>query len=58
MTFKEYICKELACYSEKMTKNMKQNFKIVNIYGNAYHDVTAKCFEEDYNYNINCALAA
>ncbi len=39
-----------------MTKNMKWNFKFVNISGNAYHAVTAKCFEEDYI--INCAVAA
>ena len=55
-TFKEYIHKELACYLECMTKNMKRNFKFVNMSGNAYHDVTTKCFEEDYN--INCAVAA
>ena len=55
-TFKAYIRKELTCYLEGMTKNMTQNFKFVNISGNAYHDVTAKCFEEDYN--INCTLAA
>ena len=50
-TFKEYIREELACYLEGMTKNMKRNFKFVNISGNAYHNVTAKCFEEDYNIN-------
>ena len=55
-TFKEYICKELACYSEGMTKNMKRNFKFVNISGNTYQDITTKCFEEDYN--INCEVAA
>ena len=55
-TFKEYIREELACYSEGMTKNMKRNFKFVNISGNAYHDVMTKCFEEDYN--INCVVVA
>jgi hypothetical protein len=55
-TFKEYIRKELACYSAGMTTNMKRNFKFVNISGNAYHDVTTKCVEEDYN--INYAAAA
>ena len=54
-TFKEYIHEELACYSEGMTKNMKRNFKFVNISGNAYHDITKKCCE--YDYNINCAVA-
>jgi hypothetical protein len=35
---------------------MKKNFKFVNVLGNAYHDVTATCIEEDYN--LNCAVAA
>jgi hypothetical protein len=55
-TFKEYICEELACYSAGMTTNLKWNFKLVNISGNAYHDVMAKCAEEDHN--INCVAAA
>jgi hypothetical protein len=54
--FKEYIQEELVCYSAGMTKSMKHNFKVVNIAGNAYHDVTSTCIEEDYN--INCAAAA
>ncbi len=55
-TLKEYICEELACYSAGMTTNMKRNIKFVNISGNAYHDITTKCVEEDYN--INCTVAA
>ncbi len=55
-TFKEYIWEELVCYSVVMTTNMKQNFKFVNILGNAYHDVTTTCVMEKYN--INCAAAA
>jgi hypothetical protein len=54
--FKEYIRKELHCFSEGMTKSMKQNFKFVNVSGGGYHDVTAQCLELDYN--INCAAAA
>jgi hypothetical protein len=38
-TFKEYIREELVCYSTGMSTSMKQNFKFVNISGNAYHDV-------------------
>ncbi len=57
-TFKEYICEELACYSAGMTTNMKRNFKFVNISGNAYHDITTKCIEEDYNANCMAAAAA
>ena len=56
VTFKEYIRKELGCYSEGMTKNMKRNFKFVNVSGNAYHGIMAKCLKEDSN--INRAVAA
>jgi hypothetical protein len=55
-TFKKYIQEKLACYLAGMTKNMKQNFKFVNVLGNAYHNVMATCIEEDYN--INRAAAA
>jgi hypothetical protein len=55
-TFKEYIHEELACYLAGMTTNMKQNFKFVNISGNAYHNITTKCVEEDNN--INCIVVA
>jgi hypothetical protein len=51
-TFKEYIREELACYSVGMSSRMKQNFKFVNISGNAYNDVTCRCLEEDYNINL------
>jgi hypothetical protein len=54
-TFKEYICKELACYSAGMTTNMKHNFKFVNILGGAYHNITTQCIKDDYN--VNCAAA-
>jgi hypothetical protein len=55
-TFKEYIREELACYFTGMSTSMKQNFKFVNISGNAYHDVTQDCMTNKYN--INCAAAA
>jgi len=45
-TSKEYIRKELSCYSEGMTKNMKQNFKFVNLSRNVYPDIMAKCLEK------------
>jgi hypothetical protein len=34
---------------------MKRNFKFVNIAGNAYHNVTSNCIEEDYNLNYAAA---
>ena len=57
-TFKEYIREELACYSAGMSSNMKQNFKFVNVSGNAYNDITGRCLEEDYNINISAAVVA
>ncbi len=57
-TFKEYIREELACYSAGMTTNMKQNFKFVNISGNACHDITTNCIKEDYSTNCTAAAAA
>jgi hypothetical protein len=57
-TFKEYIREELACYSAGTSSRMKQNFKFVNIAGNAYNDVTGRCLEEDYNINLLVATGA
>ncbi len=54
-TFREYIREELACYSAGMSLRMKQNFKFVNISGNAYNDVTGRCLEENYNINLSVA---
>ena len=39
-TFKEYIRKELACFSAGMSSNMMRQFNFVNIAGGAYHDIT------------------
>ena len=57
-TFKEYIWEELACYSAGMSSKMNQNFKFVNISGNAYNDVTGRCLEKDYNVNTSVPAAA
>jgi len=40
-TFKEYICKELHCFSNGMSHKMKRKFSFVNISGGAFHDVTS-----------------
>ena len=37
---------------------MKQNFKFVNISGNAYSDVTGRCLEGDYYVNTSVPAAA
>ena len=47
-TFKEYIREQLACYSEGMSKAMKQNFKVVSVHGNSYYDVTSTCVLSEY----------
>jgi hypothetical protein len=39
-TFKEYIREELACFSQGMSRNMKQKFNFVNISGGVYTDIT------------------
>ena len=57
-TFKEYIREELVCYSAGMSTNMKRMFKFVNVFGNAYNDVTATCIKEDYTINPSGAAAA
>jgi hypothetical protein len=51
-TFKEYIREELVCYSAGMSTNMKHNFKFLNIFSNASHDITTTCVELDYNMNV------
>ena len=39
-TFREYIREELACYSEDMSKDMKNQFRFVNIAAGAIQDVS------------------
>ena len=48
-TFKEYIREELACFSQGMSTNMKQNFKFVNIAGNTFHDIMENVVLDEYN---------
>ena len=48
-TFKEYIREELACFSEGMSKRMKQRFNFVNIAGGVYHDVTPTVIATEYD---------
>jgi hypothetical protein len=39
-TFKEYTREELACFSTRMSKDMKQKFNFVNIAGSSFVDAT------------------
>ena len=48
MTCKVYIMDVSVCYSAEMSTNMKHNFKLVTVSGNAYNAVTSSCLEEDY----------
>ena len=47
-TFKESICKDLACNSKGMYRYTKRNFNIVNIAGGAYHDSPITVMIMDY----------
>ncbi len=41
-TFKEYVRKELHCFSDGMAKAIKQCFKFVNVTGHALTDITSQ----------------
>jgi hypothetical protein len=45
-TFKEYVRKELHCFSDGMAKAMKQCFKFVNVTGHALTDITSQIINE------------
>jgi hypothetical protein len=57
-TFKEYIHKELACFSDGMSTSMKKQFKFVNVSGNAFSKITDELMERDYNINISATCTA
>ena len=39
VTFREYICEQLASYSKGMSKNMKQKFNFINVAAGAHSDI-------------------
>ncbi len=45
-TFKEYVRKELHCFSDGMAKAMKQCFQFVNVTGHALTDITSQIFNK------------
>jgi hypothetical protein len=55
-TFKEYIHKELACFSIGMSTNMKRKFDFVNITVNAFNTITSVLIEREYEVNVSNAL--
>ena len=57
-TFREYIHEELATYAKGVSKDMKTNFKFVNVAGGAYSDIvdiTGTVVAMDYGNNAAAA---
>ena len=54
-TFKEYIREELACFSQGMSRKMKQHFQFVNISGGVYTDVTEEVIPLPYHSSLATA---
>ena len=57
-TFKEYIRKELACFSEGTSCSMKRTFNFVNIAGNAFNTITDNIIDREYKVNVSAASTA
>ncbi len=51
--FKEYVRKELHCFSDGMAKAIKQFFKFFNITGHALTNITLQIVKENWNKWIN-----
>jgi hypothetical protein len=57
-TFKEYICKELACFSKGMSTSMKRRFDFVNIVGNGFNTIINNLIDREYEICVSTAAAA
>jgi hypothetical protein len=57
-TFKDYVRKELASFSEGMSTKMKQKFHFVNVAGNSMYDITENIIATDYTVNRTTGAAA
>ena len=51
-TFKEYIREQLHCFSDGMSRRMKQKFNFVNIEGGTFHDITTFALTHPYTTTI------
>jgi hypothetical protein len=51
-TFKEYIREQLYCFSDGMSRRMKQKFNFVNIEGGTFHDITTFALTHPYTTTI------
>jgi hypothetical protein len=47
-TFKEYVRKELALFSEGMSTKMKQKFHFINVAGNSMYNITENIIASEY----------
>jgi hypothetical protein len=56
-TFKEYVHKELASFSEGMSTTMKQQFHFVNVAGNSMYNITESIIASDYTVNTTNKIA-
>ncbi len=57
-TFKEYVCEELASFSEVMSTKMKRKFHFVNVAGNSMSDITENIIASKYTVNATHKIAA
>jgi hypothetical protein len=57
-TFKELIQEELANYSDGMSTAMKKKFNFMNVFGNAFRDITDTVMSMEYNTEFVLAVAA
>lgn len=55
VTFREYICNDLACFSNDMSKNIKWQFGFVNVSGGMFHNVTDAVLASSYNSHASAA---
>jgi hypothetical protein len=57
-TFKEYVRKELASFSEGMSTKMKQKFHFVNVAGNSMYNIAENIIASEYTVNSTQEQAA
>jgi hypothetical protein len=56
--FKEYIRKELACFSAGMLTSMKRKFDFMSNAGNTFNTITNTLIDQEYDTNVSSAAAA
>jgi hypothetical protein len=55
--FKEYVCEELASFSEGMSTRMKQKFHIINVAGILMYDIMENIIATEYMVNASHEIA-